>query len=204
VKLAALNATISFLLAIEDKAQRNVFSDLLSPMLQVLLAPFTSVADPHETYSSSFSSFFFFSPSFKVIALALNNQDEDAARDAISSFIDLAESTPAFLRKSLDSLIPAMCQISSSSTVEDGTRHLAVELLVTLSERASPMIRKYGKFVEQVYPACWSLMVDIEDDDDWQSSDEVSPRAFLTPSLIAKIILIIINNNNRLAGRGRS
>ena len=97
-----------------------------------------------------------------------------------------------------------MCQISSTSTVEDGTRHLAVELLVTLSERASPMIRKYGKFVEQVYPACWSLMVDIEDDDDWQSSDEVSPRAFLTPSLIAKIILIIINNNNRLAGRGRS
>ena len=204
MKLAALNATISFLLTIENKAQRNVFSDLLSPMLQVLLAPFTSVADPHETYSSSFSSSFSlsFSPSFKVIALALNNQDEDAARDAISSFIDLAESTPAFLRKSLDSLIPAMCQISSSSTVEDGTRHLAVELLVTLSERASPMIRKYGKFVEQVYPACWSLMVDIEDDDDWQSSDEVSPRAFLTPSLIAKIILIIINNNNRLAGRG--
>jgi len=158
IKLAALNATIAFLLVIEDPQQMAVFGDLLPHMLQ-------------------------------IIAMALNSQDEDSARDAISAFIDLAESTPKFLKRSLDTLIPAMVQITSTNSVEDSTRHLAVELLITLTEKAPAMIRKYKGFVESVYPACWSLMVDIEDDSDWHTAEDVIPP-FTHTHLFGKMILL--------------
>jgi len=142
VKLSALKATVSFLLVIEDNKQRNIFTDLLPPMIQ-------------------------------VIALALNNQDEGAARDSLDAFIELAETNATFLRPSLDVLIPAMSQITTAKALDDGIRHLALELLVTMAENAPAMIRKYKPYLELTYPAAWSLMVDLDDDQEWHTTNEI-------------------------------
>lgn len=65
-------------------------------------------------------------------------------------------------------------QVLSNDDVPDSWRHLALEVMVTLSETAPAMLRKVGaKYIPLLVPQVLKMMTDLEDDSNWSVSDEI-------------------------------
>jgi hypothetical protein len=65
-------------------------------------------------------------------------------------------------------------QVLSNQDVPDSSRHLALEVMVTLSETAPAMLRKVGaKYIPLLVPQVLKMMTDLEDDSNWSVSDEI-------------------------------
>jgi importin-5 len=57
---------------------------------------------------------------------------------------------------------------------EESRRHLALEVLVTLSETASGMVRKIAKkYMETLVSQLLEMMVDLDDDAKWSTKDTI-------------------------------
>eukprot|EP00850_Spirogloea_muscicola_P020012 SM000205S06219 [mRNA] locus=s205:248959:255137:+ [translate_table: standard] len=109
-----------------------------------------------------------------TLSLALQSHEEAAAQEALELFIDIAGTEPRFLRRQLQELVHAMLQIAEAQELDEGTRHLAVEFLITLAEareQAPGMMRKLPQFVGRLFTALMAMLVDIEDDPAWHSAD---------------------------------
>jgi len=53
-------------------------------------------------------------------------------------------------------------------------KHLALEVLVTLAENASGMVRKNAsKYIPLIAPKILATMVDLDDDPEWSVQDEI-------------------------------
>ena len=52
------------------------------------------------------------------------------------------------------------------------TRQLGVEFLVTLAESKPGMTRKHKNFVEVLIPIILNMMLDLEDNEDWNNGDD--------------------------------
>ena len=76
-------------------------------------------------------------PVLTVTMESIEKGDDDAA---LKSLIDLAESCPKFMRPQLDQLFAACVKVFSDKNQEDSWRHLALEVIVTLSETAPAMV----------------------------------------------------------------
>ena len=117
---------------------------------------------------------------FGVVSTALNDQDQESARAALEDLISVAEEAPKFFRRSMDPLVNMCFTIADARQLENETRFLAVEMLLTLSEQAPAMMRKQTLFlnnivplalqlmlaVEEVDPVAWNSTTDDDDDDD--------------------------------------
>ena len=62
----------------------------------------------------------------------------------------------------------------SDKNQEDSWRQLALEIVATLSETASAMLRKQTKFLPAIITIILQLMCELEEEDDWSVQDEVS------------------------------
>lgn len=103
---------------------------------------------------------------------SIEKGDDDAALKAI---IDLAESCPKYLRPQLDQLFAACIKVFSDTNQEDSWRHLALEIVVTLCETANAMVRKVAaNQLAATIQAILQMMTDIEDEQDWSTSDELA------------------------------
>ncbi|XP_013418000.1 importin-5-like isoform X1 [Lingula anatina] len=91
----------------------------------------------------------------------------------LKCLIDLAENTPKYLRSQLETLFGLCLKVISDANMEDNWRQLALEVIVTLSETAPAMVRKYEKFIPLLVPQVLAMMVDLEEEEDWATSDEV-------------------------------
>ena len=110
VRNAALKALASFLLAVELKAERQPFQELVPSMLQ-------------------------------TIADALVANEEQECRDALEVFVEIAESQPTFLKKHVQGCVTGFINIASNVGLEDATRHLALEFLLTVAEQVRVGVR---------------------------------------------------------------
>nr|GEU75259.1 importin-5-like [Tanacetum cinerariifolium] len=105
---------------------------------------------------------------------ALNSGEESTAQDALELLIELAGTEPRFLRKSIVEVVGAMLQIAEAESLEEGTKHLAVEFVVTLAEareRAPGMIRKLPQFIKRLFEVLMKMLLDVEDDPAWHSAE---------------------------------
>ncbi|XP_026272263.1 importin-5 [Frankliniella occidentalis] len=110
-------------------------------------------------------------PVIQVIMQSVEKQSDSAL---LKSLIDLAESSPKFLRPQLDTIMQMCMELFSNADLDDAWRQLALEVIVTLSETAPAMVRKVGaKYVPELVPRVLHLMTDLEDDDDWSAGDEI-------------------------------
>jgi len=108
------------------------------------------------------------------IGKALNAQEETSAQEALEMFIEIAEAHPRFLRRQLAEVVAAMLQIAGAEALDDATRQLAAEFLVTLCEardKAPGMMRKLPTFAEAIFRIMLSFLLDIEDEEDWHRAD---------------------------------
>ena len=109
----------------------------------------------------------------QTLTEALNSVQEAIAQDALELLIELAGTEPRFLRRQIVDVVGAMLQISEAESLEEGTRHLAIEFVVTLAEareRAPGMMRKLPQFVKKLFGVLMNLLLDIEDDAAWHAA----------------------------------
>ncbi|XP_013628816.1 PREDICTED: importin-5-like isoform X2 [Brassica oleracea var. oleracea] len=143
VKIAALNAVISFVQCLSNSNERDRFQDVLPAMIRTLTE-------------------------------SLNNGNEATAQEALELLIELAGTEPRFLRRQLLDIVGSMLQIAEAESLEESTRHLAVEFLVTLAEareRAPGMVRKLPQFIDRLFAVLMKMLEDVEDDPAWYSAE---------------------------------
>ena len=105
---------------------------------------------------------------------ALEAHAESQVMESLSYLIDLAEYYPKLLRPVMSKLVPYMIQIMTTSELEDGTRHTALELLLTLAESAPAMMRKQELFTKTLIPTLLEWMAEVDDDQEWYTTTDVS------------------------------
>ncbi|RVW48730.1 Importin-5 [Vitis vinifera] len=110
----------------------------------------------------------------RTLTEALNCGQEATAQEALELLIELAGTEPRFLRRQLVDVVGSMLQIAEAESLEEGTRHLAVEFVITLAEareRAPGMMRKLPQFISRLFVILMKMLLDIEDDPAWHSAD---------------------------------
>ena len=113
----------------------------------------------------------------RAISDALQQGDEAEVRSALEVFVEVAESQPKFLKKNIVDCVSGMIAISSNTDLEDATRHLALEFLLTIAENAPAQAKKIGTFCQQVVPVALGMMLEIECDtpeelQEWEEQEE--------------------------------
>nr|GLL21198.1 importin-5-like [Ipomoea trifida] len=110
----------------------------------------------------------------RTLTEALNSSQEATAQEALELLIELAGTEPRFLRRQLVDVVGAMLQIAEADTLEKGTRHLAIELVITLAEareRAPGMMRKLPQFISRLFAILLKMLLDIDDEPAWHSAE---------------------------------
>lgn len=110
----------------------------------------------------------------RTLTEALNSGQEATAQEALELLIELAGTEPKFLRRQLVEVVGSMLQIAEADGLEEGTRHLAVEFVITLAEareRAPGMMRRLPQFVGRLFAVLMKMLLDIEDDQAWHSAE---------------------------------
>ncbi|PWA98001.1 importin-5 [Artemisia annua] len=105
---------------------------------------------------------------------ALNGGNEATAQEALELLIELAGTEPRFLRRQLVEVVGSMLQIAEAESLEEGTRHLAIEFVITLAEareRAPGMMRKLPQFISRLFAILMRMLLDIEDEAAWHSAE---------------------------------
>ncbi|CAH1427325.1 unnamed protein product [Lactuca virosa] len=104
----------------------------------------------------------------------LNGRQEATAQEALELLIELAGSEPRFLMRQLVEVVGSMLQIAEADTLEEGTRHLAIEFMITLSEakeRAPSMMRKLSQFINRLLCILLQVLLDVEDEPAWHTAE---------------------------------
>ncbi|EOA34033.1 hypothetical protein CARUB_v10021533mg [Capsella rubella] len=110
----------------------------------------------------------------QTLTEALNSGQEATAQEALELLIELAGTEPRFLRRQIVEIVGSMLQIAEAESLEEGTRHLAIEFVITLAEareRAPGMIRKLPQFISKLFSVLMNMLLDIEDDPAWHSAE---------------------------------
>ncbi|CAF3171888.1 unnamed protein product [Rotaria socialis] len=107
-----------------------------------------------------------------TVTHSLANSDDDAVLKAL---IDIAENAAKYLRPGIDEVFNLCLEtMQQKDEFEESRRHLALEVLVTLSETASGMVRKVSKkYMNRLVPQLLEMMVDLEDDSEWSTKDTI-------------------------------
>ena len=111
----------------------------------------------------------------QTLTEALNSGQEAVAQEALELLIELAGTEPRFLRRQIVDVVGSMLQVAEAEALEEGTRHLAIEFVVTLAEareRAPGMMRKLPQFVRKLFGVLMNLLLDIEDDPAWHGAED--------------------------------
>eukprot|EP00252_Welwitschia_mirabilis_P001402 TRINITY_DN11268_c0_g1_i1.p1 TRINITY_DN11268_c0_g1~~TRINITY_DN11268_c0_g1_i1.p1 ORF type:complete len:1174 (+),score=249.39 TRINITY_DN11268_c0_g1_i1:398-3523(+) len=110
----------------------------------------------------------------QTLTEALNRGEEATAQEALEMFIELAGTEPRFLRRQIVDVVSSMLQIAEAESLEEGTRHLAIEFIITLAEareRAPGMMRKFPQFIGRLFAILMKMLLDIEDDAAWHAAN---------------------------------
>lgn len=100
--------------------------------------------------------------------------DDDDNEELQKCLIDIAEIAPKYLKSCLDDVFELCISILNDNDCASTRKHLALEVIVTLAENASGMVRKNGtKYIAAVVPQILLMMVDLEDDAEWSVQDEI-------------------------------
>ncbi|KAL8262933.1 hypothetical protein R6Q59_024282 [Mikania micrantha] len=111
----------------------------------------------------------------RTLTESLNGGQEATAQEALELLIALAGTEPRFLRRQIVEVVGSMLQIAEAETLEVGTKHLAIEFVITLAEareRAPGMMRKLPQFISSLFAILMRMLLDIEDEPAWHSAED--------------------------------
>ncbi|KAI8975382.1 armadillo-type protein [Mycotypha africana] len=99
--------------------------------------------------------------------------DDQNLVDSLVVLIELGDSCPKLFRPVFPNVLTVMVSLAKDKTFEDRTRQTALELLLCISEAAPGMIRKVPNFASEIVPVAMEMMVDIDDDECWYTTDDL-------------------------------
>ncbi|KAF9365094.1 hypothetical protein BGX34_011434 [Mortierella sp. NVP85] len=101
-------------------------------------------------------------------------KEESGLVEGLVVMIELAENSPRLYRHVLIAVLPFLLNIvKNAKELEDRTRQSALELLLTLAECASSLIKKVPDFATNLVPVALEMMTELEDDQEWYNSDDL-------------------------------
>uniref|UniRef100_A0A182VXX6 Importin N-terminal domain-containing protein n=1 Tax=Anopheles minimus TaxID=112268 RepID=A0A182VXX6_9DIPT len=126
----------------------------------------------------------------QVIMITAESIELGDPQNLMQLLIDMAEGVPKFFRPQLEPIFELCMKVFSTVDMEDNLRHLALEMMVSLAENASAMVRKRAeKYVAALVPLILQMMTDLEDDDEWSVSDKISEDDTSDNNVIAESAL---------------
>jgi len=111
----------------------------------------------------------------EAVKAAVQQGEEKNAQEAIETFIEIAEVHPKFVRNCLAQVLDTMMAIAEAEGLEEATRKLACEFVVTLCEareQAPGMMRKLPQLNHRLFMCLMNYLLDVEDDAEWYVSEE--------------------------------
>ena len=119
-----------------------------------------------------------------TIAQALQAGEEDETRSAIEVFVEIAEASPKFLKTHVTDCVNGMLQIAPNHDLEEATRHLALEFLLTVAENMTGVAKKIG-LCEHTVPVALAMMLELECDTaeelaEWENENEENESSEIT------------------------
>ncbi|KAK2541350.1 Ipo5 [Columba guinea] len=112
------------------------------------------------------------------ILQAVNDSCYQNDDSVLKSLVEIADSVPKYLRPHLEPTLQLSLKLCADANLSNMQRQLALEVIVTLSETAAAMLRRHTNIVAQAIPQMLSMMVDLEEDEDWANADEVEDDDF--------------------------
>ena len=76
-----------------------------------------------------------------VMSTCIDNESDDTP---LKAFIDLSEKCPQILRSQFETLVELCLKTIADREKSDSWRHLALEVIISLSENAPSTVRKRG------------------------------------------------------------
>ncbi|EPS59215.1 hypothetical protein M569_15595, partial [Genlisea aurea] len=156
----------------------NVFLNVMnnSPHPDVKIAALSAVINFIQCLSSNDRTKFqdLLPSMIRTLTEALNTGQEATAKEALELLIELAGSEPRFLRRQIVDVVGSMLQIAEAESLEEGTRHLAIEFVITLAEareRAPGMMRKLPQFISRLFAILMKMLLDVDDDPAWHTAE---------------------------------
>ncbi|XP_075093546.1 uncharacterized protein LOC107804339 isoform X6 [Nicotiana tabacum] len=157
VRITAARAVITFIQSIPSSNEKERFQELLPGMMRALT----------DTLN--------------------NKRREDAAEQVLLFLIKLAKNEPRFLRRQLVDVVGTMFDIAEDKSLEETTRHLAIEFVLALveaREKAPGMMKKLPLFTTTCFAVLLNLLRDIKDEPSWHSSEIWNDQAGVTDNYI--------------------
>ncbi|GKB04517.1 receptor-like serine/threonine-protein kinase [Tanacetum coccineum] len=106
---------------------------------------------------------------------------EDCGFKWSCEFCSVFRGEPRFFRRQLVEVVGSMLQkIVEAESLEEGTRHLAIEFVITLAEareRAPGMMRKLPQFITRLFGILMKMLLDIEDEAAWHTPENEDEAA---------------------------
>ena len=170
---AQLATYLGKLLLPHQAALKQIFQACLSDASNgaVRLAALKAVCNFIPTVEDTNAFIDLLAPMVQVISSALTEGDEEKARSGCEHLIELVDLDPKFLRSQIAAIADLMLQICNTADLDDSTRQLGMEFLVSVAEKSPGLARKM-KLVDQVFPMALNFMLTIEEDEEWESHDD--------------------------------
>uniref|UniRef100_A0A8D0CGQ1 Karyopherin (importin) beta 3 n=1 Tax=Scleropages formosus TaxID=113540 RepID=A0A8D0CGQ1_SCLFO len=112
------------------------------------------------------------------ILQAVNESCYRGDDSVLKSLVEIADTAPKYLRPNLEAVLQLSLKLCADTNLTNMQRQLALEVIVTLSETAAPMLRKHTSIVAQSVPQMLAMMVDLEEDEEWAMADELEDDDF--------------------------
>lgn len=120
----------------------------------------------------------------EAISIAVQEESDDGV---LKNFVDLVDLAPKMVKAHLQPTIELMLKIISNKDLQDSWRHLALEAIVTLAEKAPSMLRKHATdSIPRMINEMFTMMVDIEEDDDWSFGDDIEDTDMDSNSVVGE------------------
>ena len=111
-------------------------------------------------------------PMVQVVTTALEGGDEATARAALEHLIELVEDNIKFLRERIVDISAMALQVCAAEALDEGTRGLGLEFLVSVAEKSPGLVRKMN-IISDLIPMCMRFMLTIQEDEEWEQNDDV-------------------------------
>uniref|UniRef100_A0A8D2LUX1 Importin 5 n=1 Tax=Varanus komodoensis TaxID=61221 RepID=A0A8D2LUX1_VARKO len=112
------------------------------------------------------------------ILQAVNDSCYQNDDSVLKSLVEIADTVPKYLRPHIEPTLQLSLKLCADTSLSNMQRQLALEVIVTLSETAAAMLRRHINIVAQAIPQMLTMMVDLEEDEDWANADELEDDDF--------------------------
>ncbi|VDD82167.1 unnamed protein product [Mesocestoides corti] len=104
-----------------------------------------------------------------VIANLESDSDDDTM---LKCLVEMADATSKYLRPFLPLTLDLCYKVLCNTNLSDPMRHIALEVIITLSENIPSSVRKAGKnIIEPLVRTLLEMMTELEEDPDWATVD---------------------------------